>query len=179
MEAATSYRKRIICLLLYIFAIFASIPFIWRVEVFLRAKHLLMVTVYLLIALFIAAMVLAILRSAIKLGVGSFAALAVYIALYGAVILTAKGFDKKVHFIEYGILAFLAHGTFKRRKVGAAVYLFSFTVVAFVGSLDELVQYYIPHRTFDIEDLLSNLLAGLLMFGFIFLTHFFCSQEKG
>lgn len=168
--------RKIFFLVLYVLLIFISIPFVWRVEVYLRSRHLLMMTVYLVIAFYIGALVLIMIRYTVPRR-KAFAVLTVFTVIYVAIILEARGFDKKIHFIEYGILTFLVHDTLKSRLGKFTGYLVSLAAVVSIGWVDEVIQSFVPHRNYDMGDLTSNVLAAVLMLLLIFIIDRFRSTE--
>lgn len=169
--------RKAVFLALYVLLIYISIPYVWRIEVYLRSRHLLMVTVYLIIALYIAVLVLLMIRYTVHRWKAA-AVLTVFTVIYVSIILQARGFDKKIHFIEYGILAFLVHDMLKRRMGKFAGYLASLTAVAAIGWIDELLQYFTPPRNYDLGDLMSNVLAAVLMLLLVFIIGRFRSTGK-
>lgn len=58
---------------------------------------------------------------------------------------------ERIHFIEYGILGWLAHRAGGWKSI--------FYVVA-IGILDELIQKITPNRYFDIKDICTNIIGG-------------------
>ncbi len=76
----------------------------------------------------------------------------------------ARGPLEQYHLMEYSLLsglvylAFSYHGDFKK-IVGWGLLL-----VVVVGAVDELYQWYLPHRFFDWRDICLNSLSGLLGF---------------
>jgi len=72
--------------------------------------------------------------------------------------------DKLMHGILYGIMALLLnyglnYKSFKTLQVGAMIVL-TFAI------LEEISQYWIPSRTFDLGDLLADVI-GVVLFSFI------------
>jgi len=72
--------------------------------------------------------------------------------------------DKVMHGLLYGIMAlFLNYGlnykSFKTLQMGAVIVL-TFAI------LEEISQYWIPSRTFDLGDLLADV-VGVVLFSFI------------
>jgi len=72
--------------------------------------------------------------------------------------------DKVMHALLYGIMAlFLNYGlnyrSFKRFQLGAII-------VLVFATLEEITQYWIPSRTFDLVDLLADFI-GVILFSFI------------
>jgi VanZ family protein len=81
--------------------------------------------------------------------------------------------DYLIHFLEYGSLAFLAYLSFAGRdfRVSALKYL-TLTVCLIIFALaDESHQIFIPGRTFNPKDILSNIagiIGGLLFCSVLF-----------
>ena len=168
--------RKAVFLVLYVLLIYISIPFVWRVEVYLRSRHLLMVTVYLVIALYMAALVLIMIRYAAPRWKAA-VVLTVFTVIYVAIILEAHGFDKKIHFIEYGILTFLVYDVLKRWLGKFSGTLVSLAAVIAIGWVDEIIQSFVPHRNYDMGDLMSNVLAAFLMLLLIFIIDRFRAPE--
>ena len=68
---------------------------------------------------------------------------------------------ERIHIIEYGILPFLIY-TPLRQKNWLPVYFWVFIIGFSVGALDEIIQYFIPNRVFDVKDILTNT-AGVFL----------------
>lgn len=168
LEAVRTNARKLLFLALYIALIFASIPFIWRLEVYLRARHLLMVSVYIALALYIAVLVVIMIRYAERRWLAA-AVLAVFTVVYTLIIIQVRGFDKKIHFIVYGILAFLFYDVFRGRMSRPAAYAATLAAVVAVGWVDEILQSLVPHRNYDIGDFMSNVYAALLMLLLVFI----------
>jgi VanZ family protein len=71
--------------------------------------------------------------------------------------------DYLIHFIEYGILAFLAFLSFagSEFKPGYKKYILITIGLILFACLDEFHQKLIPGRTFNVNDILSNV-AGII-----------------
>jgi len=69
--------------------------------------------------------------------------------------------DKVVHCLIYAGLSFAAVNTFYRRR---ATYprFFSFSYAFSFGLVMELVQFFIPYRSYDFADILFNFLGSVL-----------------
>jgi len=168
VDAVRSNARKLLFLALYIALIFASIPFIWRLEVYLRARHLLMLSVYIALALYIAVLVVIMIRYAERRWLAA-AVLAVYTVVYTLIIIQVRGFDKKIHFIEYGILAFLFYDVFRVRMPRPAAHAATLAAVVAVGWVDEVIQSMVPHRSYDLGDFMINIYAALLMLLLVFI----------
>lgn len=128
----------------------------------LRAANLLRVSVALVFAAVVVALVSAVVRTpALRrprvLGLGF-----VLAALYALVIWPMDSPEEKLHFVEYGavgVLAFFsspARWRERRRFVAAAL----FTAAA--GWVDEGIQALLPSRYYDLRDVGFNALAGVM-----------------
>lgn len=72
--------------------------------------------------------------------------------------------DKMCHALLYGIMAFLLNYGLNFKQVkhfGSSLQLGSILVFVFAG-IEELTQYYIPSRTFDLNDLLADFIGVVL-----------------
>lgn len=78
--------------------------------------------------------------------------------------------EERIHFIEYGLLALFFYRAFsfdiKKKWIN---YVLTLSTVSLVGYLDEVVQYILPSRVYDIRDVGLNSLSGFLMLVFILL----------
>jgi len=74
---------------------------------------------------------------------------------------------EQVHLMEYGFLSYLVYLAAKNGNL-LKTYIKVFLLVASIGYIDELIQFFLPDRRYDIKDVLVNALSGLLG---IFLIH--------
>lgn len=96
------------------------------------------------------------------LSVLRFAALAGLAAVYAlALVRMAPLPIEKVHFIEYGILGYLAYEACRKGPGGTPLFQ-ALSVVLAVGFLDEIHQGLLAGRTYDPRDVVVNVVAGLL-----------------
>jgi hypothetical protein len=76
---------------------------------------------------------------------------------------------EKVHMAQYGLLAFLLYKALRidipRRD--PRLYLYGCTGCVTIGTVDELIQLFLPHRFFTAHDIFVNALSGVLVFLFI------------
>ena len=75
--------------------------------------------------------------------------------------------DKIMHGLLYGVMAWLLNYglNFKTRRLfGFSVQLGAVIVLSFAG-IEEITQYWIPSRTFDIMDFLADT-VGVILFSF-------------
>ena len=69
--------------------------------------------------------------------------------------------DKVVHALIYFLLAYLAVNTFSRRRISNPK-ICSFFYAFSLGLFTEIVQYFLPYRSFEFGDILANLFGSLL-----------------
>lgn len=83
--------------------------------------------------------------------------------LYGCAIYIIDLPEEQVHFIEYGILSGLIYIALSHNVHNISIYfLCTFIVFAF-GAIDEVIQWILPNRVFDIRDIIMNGIAGILV----------------
>jgi VanZ family protein len=75
--------------------------------------------------------------------------------------------DKLIHFGIYLLLAWLTYRAFRRQTrfpgLTARAGLATLAVVAFYGMVDELHQLFVPGRSCDIYDWMSDMLGGFVL----------------
>lgn len=69
--------------------------------------------------------------------------------------------EVKLHFVQYGVLGGLFYLALSARGVRAAP-LFAILLTGIAGWLDEGIQYLLPNRWYDIQDVLINAVAGAI-----------------
>lgn len=70
--------------------------------------------------------------------------------------------EERLHFLEYGLLAWLLRSALARHCSIYWQYTLAIVATAIIGLIDEVVQYFVPSRVYDIRDVLMNASAGLL-----------------
>ncbi len=68
----------------------------------------------------------------------------------------------RIHFVEYGLLAYLAYRPFRIDFSNTKAYIFGFLVATGFGVLDEGIQYLLPNRVFEMRDVVTNAAACVL-----------------
>ncbi|MFH1283183.1 MAG: VanZ family protein [bacterium] len=72
--------------------------------------------------------------------------------------------EEKIHFVEYGILAFLLYRALKIDIKNKIILCISSLVLIFMFGLgDELIQKVLPNRYYDIRDVYLNFVSGALV----------------
>ena len=71
--------------------------------------------------------------------------------------------EERTHLIEYLVVSALFYRTFKERALNMSGFNFfplkAFATAILVGVMDEVVQYFLPNRVFDIIDVGFNVIA--------------------
>lgn len=65
--------------------------------------------------------------------------------------------DKLYHFIAFMVFAFVYRLAFKQTKI-FLIFMFSIALGAFI----EIVQYYLPNRSFSFADLIADILGAFV-----------------
>lgn len=84
------------------------------------------------------------------------------------------GLAERSHLIEYSILAILIFKIIQERKKEQSLFLQSLIaliITILIGTIDELLQLFIPSRVFDFIDILFNSLAACFAIGASLLLH--------
>ena len=77
------------------------------------------------------------------------------------------GEPERSHLIEYSVLAIFMHQALieRQRKSSFKIDLLAFTSTFLIGVADESLQFILPNRTFDPEDIVFNgMVSGLAIF---------------
>lgn len=79
--------------------------------------------------------------------------------------------DKIMHFLLIGGLAFMVNFSLKCAmwRIGAWSILKGSVIVAVIITLEEISQYFLPNRSFDLIDLAANY-AGIIIFSLLSLA---------
>jgi VanZ family protein len=100
--------------------------------------------------------------------------LALYGALYAALIVSVQRPEEKLHFIEYGVLAGLIHAALVTRRerlkgltewsLAAMVWpgVITLLLTAALGWGDEGIQAILPNRFYDLRDVGLNVVGAVI-----------------
>jgi hypothetical protein len=142
--------------------IYLTIPFARDIERFLRDLKILRTVVYCAVFIFISAVAFIVIRY-IGYRLFNIIILTLFIAIYLLIIKQYSIMVEKIHFIEYGLLAFLVYHSLREAIPGLAIYPVSLIIVTAIGWGDELIQYFLPGRVYDKRDVFLNALSGALI----------------
>ncbi len=99
-----------------------------------------------------------------RYSVGQYLWFALISCLYGLILYIVDVPEEQVHFIEYGILSGLIYIALKLDiHNNVYVYFLSAFIVFAFGAVDEIIQWILPNRVFDIRDIVLNGIAGILV----------------
>jgi hypothetical protein len=68
--------------------------------------------------------------------------------------------EEAIHFLEYGILSYFIFRALGRSVRDTTVYISAFFFVSFIGTMDEFLQWMMPQRFWDFNDIGLNVFAG-------------------
>jgi VanZ family protein len=88
--------------------------------------------------------------------------------IYGMV--TIQYPEEKIHFIEYGILAYLVFRPIHMDIQKPAAYGYAFILITIFGWIDEGIQHLLPNRYYQTEDVILNSISGGLGLLWIFIA---------
>lgn len=88
------------------------------------------------------------------------------VAVVGFMMFARMTLAERTHLIEYGVVAVLIHEALGERKARGrrvpAPAVLAILATTLVGTLDELIQLFLPSRVFDPIDILFNFLAATM-----------------
>jgi len=70
--------------------------------------------------------------------------------------------EEKIHLAEYGFLAYLIFRALHRQGKGVMSYLGAFILAGIFGWIDEGIQYLLPNRYYQAEDVFLNAVSAAL-----------------
>lgn len=71
--------------------------------------------------------------------------------------------EEAMHFVQYGVLSLLLFRAFREHMADSGLYVACFFAGAFLGVLDEFIQWLVPRRFFDFRDMFINISAVTLV----------------
>lgn len=73
-----------------------------------------------------------------------------------------RGKAEALHWVEYGVLGVLAFHALRSRLPDTGVYPVAVALTALIGTVDEILQWLMPGRFFDLADIVLNASIGCL-----------------
>lgn len=71
--------------------------------------------------------------------------------------------EEAVHFLEYGVLSYFAYVALRFHVKDISIFFTASLMTLFVGTLDEVIQWLVPGRYWDIRDVGFNFIGGVLL----------------
>ena len=79
------------------------------------------------------------------------------------------GVSERSHIMEFSVLAIFIHLALSERyrntSTDMKIMIFSFFLTVFFGLIDEGIQFFLPDRVFDLDDIYFNLIAAAMAIG--------------
>lgn len=169
MDCIIIEHRKIVYVILFTAIIFLTLPFARSISNYLEIHNLLKYSVYSIIFIFITICCISTFKY-IGLNLLNVAILLIFFIIYMTIIQRYKIMVEKIHFIEYGILAFLIFSALKEYSKNTTIYLTSFIILSCIGWIDEIIQHFLPDRLYDIRDVFLNSLSGTLILIFIYVV---------
>ena len=157
-----SLRAARITLALYLLAIYATLGVVRTLTTFLRDRGILRESVVAAFAIAAASFLWIIFRDARNRTPRAALALLVVVAAYAFVIYPMESTEEKIHFLEYGGVALLAHLSAPRAWSSRKRFVRCALLVIAAGWIDEGIQALLPSRYYDLRDVAFNAAAGLM-----------------
>lgn len=83
-----------------------------------------------------------------------------FVYLFG--IVTLQYPEEKIHFIEYGFMAYLVFKAIRVDIQKPIVYGYAFLLTSIFGWIDEGIQYCLPNRYYQLDDVVLNSISAAL-----------------
>ena len=149
--------------ILWIAIIFLTLPYapVWRdwIAEHLHEVVILIAVIAILLLVFIATMVRMIRRKA------SFSDYVFYVIIVIGYIYSLSRIDiivEQVHFVDYGLLAWLIISALRTDWKDSGQYLTTLLLISLVGIVDEYIQGLLVNRVGELHDVYLNILSGAL-----------------
>jgi hypothetical protein len=152
-------RTKWILITAEIIIIYSTLYIVRIINDYLRERGLLTPTIYILIVICIGLLVFYLVKR--KVPLGSILLFLPVLILYGILFFRIENIAEKIHLIEYGLLGFMLTSALHDKTDRARSALLAFIIATAVGFVDEVIQYFLPNRIFDVRDILFNSGSGL------------------
>jgi len=81
---------------------------------------------------------------------------------YGFFLATTELPSERIHFLEYGLLSWPLMMALKHHFSGPNLLLVAGLIISLLGFIDEVIQWILPNRYFELKDVGMNTAGGLL-----------------
>lgn len=161
--------RRYFYVIIYTAAIYITLPLARDISTFFSEYNLLKYLIYCIVLSFVALCCFSIFRY-IGVKIINVIIILSFFLIYLSIVNSYDVIVEKIHFVEYGLLAYLVFNALKKNIHINLLYPLSFILVTFIGWGDEIIQYYLPNRIYDLRDVLLNSLSGFLILLLIFIV---------
>ncbi len=155
-------KAKIILVISYVALVYLTLPVMRPVLNFLKAhlgsKFDLLTDATLIVIM--ASLALMLIKS--KISWKQYMLAFIVFCIYGYYLKILKIPEERIHLLEYGLLSFLVFRVYPSDWSAIFRYWQTFLIVSFIGTLDEIIQYFIPTRVGDVRDIILNIVSGLL-----------------
>ena len=171
MSLFSSRRERRLWLwtLAVVVAIYATLGLTGTMAEWLREHGFLDAAVFFLLGMFLVGATIVTQGVRVRIGKAEIAVAMGIVAAYLMVFTRMAILEERSHLIEYGVLGvFIYEALSERARQGRQVPLppvVAALLTAALGVIDEGIQWFLPDRVFDPQDILFNLLAGTMAIG--------------
>ncbi len=171
MSLFSSRRERRLWLwtLAVVAAIYATLGLTGTLAEWLREHGFLDAAVFFLLGMFLVGATIVTQGVRVRIGRTEIAVVMGIVAAYLMVFTRMAILEERSHLIEYGVLGvFIYEALAERARQGRRVPLppvLAALITAALGVVDEGIQWFLPTRVFDLQDILFNLLAGTMAIG--------------
>ena len=171
MRLFSSRRERRLWLwtLAVVVAIYSTLGLTGTLAEWLREYGLLDAAVFFLLGMFLVGATVVTQGVRVRIGRVEIAVTLGIMAAYLMVFTRMAILEERTHLIEYGVLGVFIHQALaERARHGRRVPLLPVVAViltAALGVVDEGIQWLLPNRVFDPQDIVFNLLAGTMAIG--------------
>ena len=150
-------------------AIYSTLGLTGSLAEWLREHGFLDAAVFFLLGMFLVGATIVSQGVRLRIGKAEIAVALGIVAAYLMVFTRMAILEERSHLIEYGVLGvFIYEALAERARQGRRVPvppLLAAMVTAALGVVDEGIQWFLPNRVFDPQDILFNLLAGSMAIG--------------
>ena len=173
MRLFASGRERRINLWLWtlavVVAIYSTLGLTGTLAEWLREHGFLDAAVFFLLGMFLVGATVVTQGVNVRIGRIEIAVALGIVAAYLMVFTRMAILEERTHLIEYGVLGVFIHEALAERvRQGQRVPLpplLAVLATATLGVIDEGIQWFLPNRVFDPQDIVFNLLAGTMAIG--------------
>lgn len=148
--------------LFYVAAVLGTLPFTRGLTLSLRNANMLTLSIVALYVFALAAVAYKVVFSENVPDVFAFAGLVGCAGVTAALMVGLEIPEERVHFLQYGLMAWLAGAALREHMSPKRSYLAAFLLTAAIGWGDELLQDILPNRVYDLRDVVFNAQAALL-----------------